>query len=1248
VSPGGAHRIVGRAGSIVAGAGAVAPAATGPPRAGEAAAARGSRGGDEGTPGGDATAAAVTDAAACVEEEEAEAEAEAEEADAVAAAIEAAAQRRRRERLKAEALSALESAQTPRQRALLAWRAADVEGTSRLEREAAEAGTAAADEQSRARDGQKGRGADEAGGAATPAVGGPAAQPDVGVAEAAARLGLELPGGAVDAVGALLRGHGLPSAVAAAMGAAYHGARGAAAPPSEDGPLPSRQDVVRATDVVKRQAAAAEAGRAEASAALAAARRDMEVCEARVGVSVQGLSDLAERRQKHFRRLASQRRLRGIGEQEQSRLEARHARRRRADGPDAEGAGAAAAPGRLAGRPVDRLAPPSQRLAPVDGALSAEGLCRASLCRALVARSALLAAHARAGAASEPVLALRALGALVRAADDVTVSAERGRPEAAPPAATAAADASSSTAPADPEPSTLQEALGAVARHDERSDAARLRCAWPGAEPHEGAATVQVRLSGGGRSDGEGRPSWVVVLSAAVSALVAAEAEAEAEAAARSGAGGADESEEATAARDLAVRTAVAAEAARSRHGAAAASALWAASIPRGGAPPAQRPGPGALPFPAPAASPRLPSWAPATSAWLSPPTAWPLSARVDGAVALRFGVATVAPDMATGAPVAADVSFASRILHRSQAAPFLPGTGPDRLAAVLEAHEERMREQAAAGHAAAPMRLTLGVRAGSGTSGAPSPTPSPAGSDDQGLGGAGIPFLPSRALANAAAARAAVAELSQILLLFPPELDALVAPGVTIVPSSARLLRADGLGEPAFPVVLFLGPDGSRSAVASHQPFLASGLAVDVADGPDGPVCVQVPASSRRGGHAVARTSLAARAARAATLRHRIHEAELAAPGLAGTAQSWPSGGGGGGGGLHDRRAGFAGRHGRDDGWRGHGEAGPSSWGSASPAYAFGPRGRGASVAESEVAASDEHLASLLSAVRPSVPASISAAAQSDSEARAAAAKAGRAAVPCLRPLPAWPFVPRDRLVSRPGRWTGRSKRQPGEAEAAGRALAAVAAAELSQPALSLALGAALRPGAAAAAAPAGGDQPLDEALDELGGPAWTPAEVLIFLDRFLQFPKDFSRIASSLPRRRAADCAGLYYHTKHRAGLKAALREYRAGLRRRDSKPVLRLAAECAARLGVAAPQAWLQGRETDVTRSVPDAVPCRIAPSRGPYAALAARLTGLADGPVRMADAGPVPGREYSKHHDAHWKAVFGSSQRITGPA
>ena len=53
-----------------------------------------------------------------------------------------------------------------------------------------------------------------------------------------------------------------------------------------------------------------------------------------------------------------------------------------------------------------------------------------------------------------------------------------------------------------------------------------------------------------------------------------------------------------------------------------------------------------------------------------------------------------------------------------------------------------------------------------------------------------------------------------------------------------------------------------------------------------------------------------------------------------------------------------------------------------------------------------------------------------------------------------------------------------------------------------------------------------------------WTDIEKVIFIDKFLQYPKDFRKIGSYLVNKDTADCICFYYGSKKHINYKALLR--------------------------------------------------------------------------------------------------------------
>jgi hypothetical protein len=67
-----------------------------------------------------------------------------------------------------------------------------------------------------------------------------------------------------------------------------------------------------------------------------------------------------------------------------------------------------------------------------------------------------------------------------------------------------------------------------------------------------------------------------------------------------------------------------------------------------------------------------------------------------------------------------------------------------------------------------------------------------------------------------------------------------------------------------------------------------------------------------------------------------------------------------------------------------------------------------------------------------------------------------------------------------------------------------------------------------------------LEIEADEAISRVWSDTEKCIFLDRFMQHPKDFRRIASFLRNKTTRDCVRYYYDSKQSIPFKAALREH------------------------------------------------------------------------------------------------------------
>ncbi|KAA0177155.1 hypothetical protein FNF27_01485 [Cafeteria roenbergensis] len=1085
------------------------------------------------------------------------------------------------------------------------------------------------------------------------------------------QMGVDAPGPELDAVGVLMRGHPAPAAVEAALqrgeGGSERPSTGKRAGKPEK--LPSRRDVAKAAEVVKRLAGEADAHRATLASRVAAAEAELEVLTARFDAAARAKADLEGRRRQHASRLAVHCRIRGVGDIEQTRLERRLTRRpvaAAATTDAASGAGAedaaAATPASSTDddRPIDRLPAPSQVLgwdasawsAGNDGAaglasvldLAAEGQARGA-----TARLALLALRA-ADDGSEAA----ALARLCRCADLTSVRVGRAGDLSALPSAAevetvcgvaksvakAMADAQSAATPTAVRLSARMASPGATEASPTDSPA--------GTGPGARAVAIDLR---GGRALLRDQPIWRWQVRVQLTASELASAEAHLAQQQRPAAGSEDSPAAAVGRWQSSpvvarlVAEAVGRQALERASALRAASAAWDASFADGVAEAAEDNAKGVLPFPDGSSSgdashsitPRLPSIDAEARLWLQSHRLATLAARIDGAVALRFGAEAIALDIASGEEAAEDVSFAEAVLDADcLASPFSPGTGPDELA---RAHLVKEEGEAGAGAGGSSRPAKRQKRSSSGVQDL-------ADSQQQD---------PSKQRADAdALATILRSQLRALLERLPLGWAAYAGADVVISQEPIILVRQDGTTHPNFPVTIFQLPEGMRISVPALQPLVEAGIAVAIEAAEPCPICAELDASSVEGAAGIQATMAAATAAQAVAIRRKLAEmgmpeeepqAPLPLPSpLERPAVAEPTA-------ADEAAVPLAEGSGQD--------CGPRSPLSPAPVSLLARDGRGRRLAADSDP--DTDLAAALADVRSIVPQALRVAAAKDKAERAEKAASGAAPIPLLRPRPSkGGFFPRDRPVSMPGQWAARESARSVDGVSASLARqAACATAGLRVPELTDCL----RAATSLEAAPPHGDQPLDEVMEESGGPLWTASELLIFLDRFVQFPKDFNRIAAFLRRRRAPDCVGLYYAIKHRAQLKNALRRYRAHIRKRESLSSLRLAAECAARLGVPFPSAWLLGEAADVTLSVSDALPVRFAVAVGPYERLRRSLVARAppatehgepleqrEGDeaalVRFALAPPLHAGGQLREHHAAWVSVYGSQQRQLG--
>ena len=75
----------------------------------------------------------------------------------------------------------------------------------------------------------------------------------------------------------------------------------------------------------------------------------------------------------------------------------------------------------------------------------------------------------------------------------------------------------------------------------------------------------------------------------------------------------------------------------------------------------------------------------------------------------------------------------------------------------------------------------------------------------------------------------------------------------------------------------------------------------------------------------------------------------------------------------------------------------------------------------------------------------------------------------------------------------------------------------------------------------------PLEEAANQRLTNPWSDIEKCIFLDRFLQHPKDFRKISSFLKNKSVHDCISFYYDSKQSVPYKRALKEHSKRKKRR-----------------------------------------------------------------------------------------------------
>lgn len=83
-----------------------------------------------------------------------------------------------------------------------------------------------------------------------------------------------------------------------------------------------------------------------------------------------------------------------------------------------------------------------------------------------------------------------------------------------------------------------------------------------------------------------------------------------------------------------------------------------------------------------------------------------------------------------------------------------------------------------------------------------------------------------------------------------------------------------------------------------------------------------------------------------------------------------------------------------------------------------------------------------------------------------------------------------------------------------------------------------------------------------------WSDVEKLIFMDKFMQYPKDFSLIASFLTNKTPQDCVAFYYLSKPAAEYKQKLKAQSMALRRRSARNGWALAVQALESVGAEVP--------------------------------------------------------------------------------
>jgi hypothetical protein len=652
-----------------------------------------------------------------------------------------------------------------------------------------------------------------------------------------------------------------------------------------------------------------------------------------------------------------------------------------------------------------------------------------------------------------------------------------------------------------------------------------------------------------------------------------------------------------------------------------------------------------------------LPQWRASSLAWLSYPRDWSFAARLDGAVALTYGVSAIAVDMASGAPVADDVSFAEKLLGLEKASPFLPNTGPDAFVASL--------------------RSVLGSTAEAESSKFSKRGKRPRESTES-----------INMARDAGGVMRRVAEAMQwvchTLTQVPVGWVGFTSPRAQRTSIVATVVDSVSNAPVGSSQVAVLSLEGALPTVVPvTQSLQDQGFALQVQNLGHGQVLLRpVPAVSMEGRHAIGMTQQLHLLIGIVNHRHELQSGVKELEATLRAKVGWTSGASSQMREMVallssflrvlDQLVEFSPK--MDPTSAKDGEFATSQMTKLKQLVAQAQElahavklevvSRAASPiepieGERPVDDSDSRLTVLLAELERDLPVSMVNGCDADSMQRLRVSKACQAALPVLRVRRPESFLPRDTLMNPPE--SSPPLGIDGLSAMAARQIACALETHALVGGLGLLRELAGEDWKAGVAVDSGTEHlshPRPWKEEELeAGPVWTADEVLVFLDKFFQFPKDFAKIASFLPRRRCADCVSLYYLIKHKAALKSGMATVRAGIRRKDFAAPFRQAVHSARLLGVPVGKLSPEADPTSLTPWVAQGSPVTFRMCHGPYSGLAQSLAsqgglqGLCDRHqlpmeelpherLRFSRLAPVDGSIYGPHHQARWKATFGS--------